>query len=71
MQNRIKNWNPQRVVSAAVLERLSADSHVEMPGQDGVRHKLVARIKAEIEAGTYDTEEKWAAAEARIINSLI
>jgi len=28
-----------------------------------IRHELVARIRAEIEAGTYDTEEKWLAAE--------
>jgi hypothetical protein len=27
-----------------------------------IRHDLVARVRREIEAGTYDTEEKWEAA---------
>ncbi|MBA4062156.1 MAG: hypothetical protein C0501_00295 [Isosphaera sp.] len=32
-------------------------------GTDGIRHELVARVRAEIAAGTYDTEERWLAAE--------
>lgn len=36
---------------------------LELPGPDGIRHGLVARVRAEIAAGTYDTEEKWLAAE--------
>jgi hypothetical protein len=35
----------------------------EAPGPDGIRWGLVARVRAEIAAGTYETEEKWAAAE--------
>ena len=35
----------------------------ELPGPDGIRHGLVARVRAEIAAGTYDTEERWLAAE--------
>ena len=38
----------------------------EQPGPDGIRHGLVARIRREIEAGTYDTEERWLAAEERL-----
>ena len=39
----------------------------EQPGPDGIRHELVARIRREIEAGTYDTEEKWLAAEEKLL----
>ena len=45
---------------AAVLEP-------EEPGPDGIRHGLVARVRAEIAAGIYDTEEKWLAAEEALI----
>jgi hypothetical protein len=38
----------------------------ERPGPDGVRHRLVARVRAEIAAGTYDTDEKWFLAEDRL-----
>jgi hypothetical protein len=39
----------------------------ELPGQDGIRHGLVARVRAEIAAGIYDTEEKWLAAEEALL----
>jgi len=39
----------------------------EPPGPDGIRWALVARVRAEIAAGTYDTPEKWAAAEERLL----
>jgi anti-sigma28 factor (negative regulator of flagellin synthesis) len=39
----------------------------EQPGPDGIRHNLVARIRQEIAAGTYDTEERWLAAERELI----
>jgi hypothetical protein len=46
------------------LERLqAAAARSEQPGPDGIRHGLVARVRAEIAAGVYDTEEKWLAAE--------
>ena len=32
------------------------------PGDEGIRHDLVERIRQEIAAGTYDTPEKWAMA---------
>lgn len=34
---------------------------------DGIRHDLVARVRAEIAAGTYDTEERWLAAEDALL----
>jgi hypothetical protein len=37
------------------------------PAGDGIRHELVARIRREIEAGTYDTEERWRLAEERLL----
>jgi hypothetical protein len=42
----------------------------EEPGPDGIRHGLVARIRAEIAAGTYDTEERWRAAEERLLDRM-
>ena len=42
----------------------------EEPGVDGIRHELVARIRREIAAGTYDTEEKWLAAEAELLRRI-
>jgi len=42
----------------------------EQPGPDGIRHGLVARIRAEIAAGTYDTEERWRAAEERLLDRI-
>lgn len=42
----------------------------EQPGPDGIRHDLVARVRSEIAAGTYDTEEKWLAAEAELLRRI-
>jgi hypothetical protein len=42
----------------------------EQPGPDGIRHGLVARVRQEIEAGTYDTEAKWLAAEERLLRRI-
>jgi hypothetical protein len=42
----------------------------EQPAEDGIRHELVARIRQEIAAGTYDTEEKWLAAEEELLRRI-
>jgi hypothetical protein len=34
---------------------------------DGIRHDLVARVRAEIAAGTYDTDERWLVAEELLL----
>jgi anti-sigma28 factor (negative regulator of flagellin synthesis) len=39
-------------------------------GPDGIRHELVARIRRAIAEGTYDTEEKWLAAEAELLRRI-
>lgn len=44
-----------------------AAAAAELPGPDGIRHGLVARVRAEIAAGVYDTEEKWLAAEEALL----
>ncbi|MFO0826400.1 MAG: flagellar biosynthesis anti-sigma factor FlgM [Gemmataceae bacterium] len=54
-----------RVAKAPAL--LGSD---EVPGPDGIRHELVARIRREIAAGTYDTEEKWLAAEEALLRRI-
>lgn len=70
MRNRIRKLiNTDRTIFPAVYERLAADPHAEVPGPDGIRHQLVARIKAEIAAGTYLTDEKWLAAESRLLRT--
>jgi hypothetical protein len=50
---------------AGLRKRSTATS--ELPGPDGIRHGLVARVRAEIAAGTYDSEEKWLAAEEALL----
>lgn len=40
---------------------------VTAPAADSIRHDLVARVRAEIAAGTYDTEERWLAAEEALL----
>jgi hypothetical protein len=59
-------------VNAGRLRKSSAPpaGRDEQPGPDGIRHGLVARIRAEIAAGTYDTEEKWLAAEAELLRRI-
>ncbi|HXD87234.1 MAG TPA: hypothetical protein VN641_12135 [Urbifossiella sp.] len=42
----------------------------EQPGPDGIRHGLVARIRREIAAGTYLTEERWHAAEELLLSRI-
>jgi hypothetical protein len=42
----------------------------EQPAADGIRHDLVARIRHEIAAGTYDTEEKWLLAEEELLRRI-
>jgi hypothetical protein len=42
----------------------------ELPAADGIRHKLVARVRQEIAAGKYDTEEKWLAAEEALFRRI-
>jgi hypothetical protein len=53
--------------ASVAAERSNRD---EKPGADGVRHELVARVRREIAAGTYDTEEKWLAAEAELLRRI-
>jgi hypothetical protein len=40
------------------------------PPQPGLRHDLIARVRAEIAEGTYDTPERWEAALARLLDRL-
>jgi Anti-sigma-28 factor, FlgM len=47
-----------------------ADADAPAPAADGIRHELVARVRAEIAAGTYDTEEKWALAEEALLRRI-
>ncbi len=42
----------------------------EVPGPDGIRHELVARVRQQIAAGTYDTEEKWLLAEEALLRRI-
>lgn len=45
--------------------------HEETPGPDGIRHGLVARVRAAIAAGYYDHPALWLAAEQILLDSLL
>lgn len=70
-------WQSWRVAPAAapadtppapvLPNRLARNGTAEQPGPDGIRWGLVARVKAEIAAGVYDTPEKWDAAEEALM----
>ena len=49
---------------------VAAADRDEVPGPDGIRHELVARVRAAIAAGAYDGEEMWAAAEERLFRAV-
>lgn len=69
-----RRWQRWRVAPAArspqEMRPQARYDRPESPGPDGIRHELVARIRQEIEAGTYDTEEKWLIAEERLLARL-
>jgi hypothetical protein len=78
-----RSWQQWRVTLAGpgplpVVDRfgrlpisvLSSTEEPEQPAADGIRHVLVARIRQEIAAGTYDTEEKWLAAEEKLFRRI-
>ena len=69
MQWRVKLVSKPAENDAGFVRRPLAASG-EQPGPDGIRHGLVARIRREIEEGTYDTEERWLAAEARLLDRI-
>ncbi len=72
-----RRWKQWRVTQVASSPSTTASERFErpalpvvtdeQPGPDGIRHELVARIRREIEAGTYDTEERWLAAEEKLL----
>jgi hypothetical protein len=68
----------QRVLAAlAALDAPAAPppplsaQHPETPGPDGIRHGLVARVRAAIAAGYYDHPTLWLAAEEALLDSLL
>lgn len=70
-------WQRWRVALVPAGERPAAErfvrrhaAHAEAPGPDGIRHELVARVRAEIAAGTYDAEDKWLAAEEALLRAV-
>lgn len=72
-----QRWRVTVVTRSAAVDpapdrfvRRIAGLPTEPAGEDGVRHELVARVRAAIEAGTYDTEERWQAAEALLFRAV-
>jgi hypothetical protein len=68
----------QRVLAAlAALDAPAAPppplsaQYPETPGPDGIRHGLVARVRAAIAAGYYDHPALWLAAEEALLDSLL
>lgn len=69
------NWRRWRITANPPGPHDSPAPHdrAKLPdrtGPDGIRWALVNRIRAEIAAGTYDSDEKFAIAEERLIARL-
>ena len=47
-----------------------AEYKADTPGPDGVRRRLVERVRAMIADGAYDTPARWRAAEDRLLGRL-
>jgi hypothetical protein len=62
-----RRWRTWPALPASGLPNRLARAGPEEPGPDGIRWGLVARVRAEIAAGVYDTEEVWALAEDRLL----
>lgn len=70
MHDRLQHLWPTDPLPPAVAARLAAGRPTaEVPGPDGIRWGLVNRIKAELAAGTYDLDAKWAVAEERLLRA--
>lgn len=50
--------------------RAAETARNEKAATDGIRHELVNRVRAEIMAGTYDTDEKMDIALARLLGEI-
>ena len=70
-----RRWQAWRVTPAAKTPAITPEPIArrmasELPGPDGIRHGLVARVRELIAAGEYDTPERWAAAEERLLSAV-
>lgn len=71
-----RDWHRWRIAPARPAPRAArvaepvAAAPAEAACAEGIRHELVARVRAEIAAGTYDTEEKWARAEEALLRRI-
>jgi hypothetical protein len=72
-----KNWRRVRIArsrtestSTAIVPPNRGNLVEEVPGPDGIRWGLVNRVRAEIAAGVYDSDEKLAYAEERMLARL-
>jgi hypothetical protein len=69
MQWRVKLVD-QAIPAEPAFVRQPHGAGAEEPGPNGIRHGLVARIRREISAGTYDTEDRWLAAEEVLLSRI-
>ena len=51
--------------------RTKAKLKAEDPGDDGIRHGLVAHMKTLIASGEYDSPERWAIAEELMFQAIL
>lgn len=71
MHDRFPRFRRPRPLPPALADRLTAPPPAvpEAPGPDGIRWGLVNRVRAELAAGTYDTDARWALAEERLLRA--
>lgn len=63
---RMANTTPDRGPAPTDPPAVPPALKAEAPGPDGIRHGLVSHVRRLIEAGEYDTPERWEAAQDRL-----
>lgn len=63
-------WHQDEPLSQEPLEGASGLTDDSSGGSAEMRHDLIARVRREIAAGTYDTVEKWEAALDRLLEDM-
>jgi hypothetical protein len=70
-RSRIRGWWAEAIPPARPrAPEMSGERPKTKSAGEAIRMDLVARVRREIAAGTYDTPEKWAAALERLLDRI-